>query len=163
MKKNKILIIEDSFIVSELLKHTLSRVNEAEINICSSAINMAHELNDYDLIVLDHYLDKSKGVQLTGLDIMKQHKVWIHDTPVIIFSGQKNMDIALQYINEGAIDYVSKDDNDFIDNLSISIDAILKARHDKINFEEIKQISRDKISKTMQVLVPTLVLSLSLI
>lgn len=163
MKKNKILIIEDSFIVSELLKHTLSRVNEAEINICSSAFNMAHEENDYDLIVLDHYLDKSKGVQLTGLDMLKQHKIWIHNTPVIVFSGQKNMDIALQYINEGAIDYVSKDDNDFIDNLSQSIDSILKAANNKSDFEEIKQTSREKISKTMQVLVPTIVLYLSLI
>ena len=149
MKNYKILIIEDSFIVSELLKFTLQKSPNFQIDVCNSIFDLDTVEHKYDVMLLDHYLDKSKGVQLTGLDLLINKKKWLGNLPIIIFSAQKDNDIAIKYIEEGAINYISKDEDDFIDKIQLSIHSIIDNIHSQKGLQKIKEQTLQKLKNNV--------------
>ena len=149
MKNYKILIIEDSFIVSELLKFTLQRSPNFKIDVCNSIADLDKHDHNYDIMLLDHYLGKSKGIQLTGLDLLINRKKWLCNVPVIIFSAQKDNDIAIKYIEEGAINYISKDEDDFIDEIQLSIHSIIDNIHSQKDLQKIKEQTLQKLKNNV--------------
>jgi len=149
MKNYKILIIEDSFIVSELLKFTLQKSPNFQIDVCNSIADLDKQDHNYDIILLDHYLGKSKGIQLTGLDLLINRKIWLCNVPVIIFSAQKDNDIAIKYIEEGAINYISKDEDDFIDKIQLSIHSIIDNIHSQEGLQKIKEQTLQKLKSNI--------------
>jgi response regulator of citrate/malate metabolism len=149
MKNYKILIIEDSFIVSELLKFTLQKSPNFQIDVCNSIADIDKHDHNYDIMLLDHYLGKSKGIQLTGLDLLINRKKWLCNVPVIIFSSQKDNDIAIKYIEEGAINYISKDEDDFIDKIQLSIHSIIDNIQSQENLQNIREQTLQTLKKNV--------------
>jgi len=82
----KILIVEDEFVVAHDLQMTLKKAGYAVIGIAASysqALSII-ELNKPDLVLLDIYL---KG-KLTGIDLAKQLLIW--HIPFIYISANSN-------------------------------------------------------------------------
>jgi DNA-binding NtrC family response regulator len=85
--------------------------------------NLEEELlKKVDLLILDYYFGTiQSSEELNGLIYLKSLKKINPNMSVIGFSGQKNISLALEMIELGAIDYINKDDENFIDNLIESV------------------------------------------
>ena len=62
---------------------------------------------------MDYKFNDSKLKFINGLDFLIELRK-TYTMPVIIFSGQNDKQKALELINRGANDYISKDDDDFM-------------------------------------------------
>ena len=105
MNKKKILIIDDEIDIANNIKAIL----EDESYETSIAYNSTEALsyistNNYDLIILDVWLDNS---ELDGIGILKKLRENI-TTPVIIISGHGNIEMAVKAIKEGANEFIEK-------------------------------------------------------
>lgn len=121
-----IFVVEDNLIVQELLEHSLS----SEINCyITKYSNPNHALNEVflirpDLILLDYSFGGGRPCSENGLFFMRELKRKNVRIPVIVFSGQQNKIIMNKLFRAGAIDYISKDQEAFLDEL---ISAVRKA------------------------------------
>lgn len=121
-----IFIIEDSKIISSLMSNLLSREFDVRVFAFESGESALETLNSVtpDIILLDYHLDSCNKHNINGqefMTILKKLKVRV---PVIILSGQSNKEVMAHLIQLGAIDYVSKDDEYFLDN---AIDSTRRA------------------------------------
>ena len=121
-----IFIIEDSKIISSLMSNLLSREFDVTVFTFESGESALETLNSVtpDIILLDYHLDSRNKHNINGqefMTILKKLKVLV---PVIILSGQSNKEVMAHLIQLGAIDYVSKDDEYFLDN---AIDSTRRA------------------------------------
>ncbi|MEO8085902.1 MAG: sigma-54 dependent transcriptional regulator [Bacteroidota bacterium] len=100
----KILVIEDDFDISQLLKKFLSRHN-LDVVIANNgkkgietfkAENPALVLTDFRLGDVD------------GIHVLKEIKNINHNVPVIIITGYSDVRVAVQAMRLGAYDYVTK-------------------------------------------------------
>ncbi len=67
-----------------------------------------------DIIVLDYMLNSGTGNNMNGLAVLKKiNEVYPHAF-VIMLSSQDSVDVALDTLNEGAYDYLSKSETAFI-------------------------------------------------
>lgn len=106
-----ILIVEDNpgdrIILTELLQASVLDIQEI---IYADNLALAIELiksKDIDIILLDLSLPDSTGLQ-TFITLQK----YAAEKPVVILSGMADTDLAFQAIQEGAQDYLLKDDFD---------------------------------------------------
>ncbi len=134
-----ILLIEDNkadvHLIKELLKTSEDFKFELESNPrLTESINLI-KTNNYDIILLDLTLPDSDR-ESTLQNVLSV----THEIPIIVLTGLDDKDFALKSLQNGAQDYIVKDDL----NGSILIRAILYAieRH-KIEIEKVK----DKILK----------------
>ncbi|MBS0288359.1 MAG: sigma-54-dependent Fis family transcriptional regulator [Proteobacteria bacterium] len=111
----KVLIVEDDLALQEALKITLKNAkflvdcaHNAEL-----ALNKIHE-NEYDLILSDVNLGK-----MSGLDLLHQLKFQGCNTPVILMTAYGKIADAVNAIQQGACDYVTKpfDANELINKI----------------------------------------------
>lgn len=112
--KTRIFIIEDSEIVQHLLKHTLNDSFDCEIEIVNSAKSLLKEVVDFqpDIIVLDYNL-KINNVVIDANEMLIHLKKNLPFASIIIFSGQRDLNVAISLLNNGAVNYVSKDSQNF--------------------------------------------------
>ena len=75
-----------------------------------------------ELIVLDYYMGSAEENRMTGLDTLRKINEEGKEIPVIILSREKDRETIAEFIKEGAMKYVIKDDY-FIDTLVETIDA----------------------------------------
>ena len=105
MKQKKILIIDDEIDIANNIKSILEDENY-KTAIANNSIDALELLsnNNYDLIILDVWLDNS---DLDGIGILKKLRETI-TTPVIIISGHGNIEMAVKAIQEGANEFIEK-------------------------------------------------------
>jgi two-component system chemotaxis response regulator CheB len=110
MQKIKIMIIEDSITMRNILFQALS--SEKDIEIISYASNgklAIPRIKFYqpDIIILDYEMPL-----MNGLETLKEIKKSKLNTKIIMFSAytQKGAEITLQALKEGAIDFLPKPD-----------------------------------------------------
>jgi DNA-binding NtrC family response regulator len=121
--KPVIFVVEDNLIVQELLEHSLKE----EINCYVSNYSTArHALNEIvlvrpDLILLDYSFGGAEANEENGMFFMRELKRKKMVMPVIIFSGQSNKLVMNKLFRIGAIDYISKDQESFLDELILSV------------------------------------------
>lgn len=114
--RHKILIIDDDTSLAEMLAlHYEDQDYYADI--CNSLSQTAEKnLSNYDVILLDHHL--TDGLGLTFLKSLKGKNI---NTPVIMMTGKHDMDLAIEALRFGALDYVHKPlDMDSLDTLIAS-------------------------------------------
>lgn len=96
----RILIVEDDYFISELMKRNLSLVGHA----CHQAFDgqeaeTCYRNNGYDLILLDVMLPKISGFELIPV---------FDGTPVIFITAKDNPSDKLKGLTSGAEDYIVK-------------------------------------------------------
>jgi|TARA_B110000259_G_C14011427_1_gene399753 DNA-binding NtrC family response regulator len=130
MKENKtIFVVEDSQILSEIIALQFKRNFNCNVIIFKNADNIFFNINKYlpDLIVIDYSFNDSKLNFHNGLDVIVELRK-DSNIPVIVLSGQRNMSKAIEIVQKGANDYISKDDDDFMNSLLESIKEVLNIR-----------------------------------
>ena len=103
--EQKILIIDDEIDIANNIKAILEDESyETSIAYNSTEALSYISINNYDLIILDVWLDNS---ELDGIGILKKLRENI-TTPVIIISGHGNIEMAVKAIKEGANEFIEK-------------------------------------------------------
>lgn len=119
----KILIIEDSPIVAEMIKF---QINEEHYSIqsCNKIDDIkSYNFSDFDVILLDHHLGNLNGVEYTGFMLIDEIKL---ETDLIVISGQTDPNIAIDYIQKGALTYLNKDNPDFLNEIEKILNSIIE-------------------------------------
>ena len=100
----KILVIEDDFDISQLLKKFLSRHNLDVVtaNNGKKGIEIFKQENP-NLVLCDFRLG-----DVDGIHVLKEIKSVNHTVPVIIITGYSDVRVAVQAMRLGAHDYVTK-------------------------------------------------------
>lgn len=100
----KILVIEDDFDISQLLKKFLSRHNLDVVtaNNGKKGIEIFKQENP-SLVLCDFRLG-----DVDGIHVLKEIKSVNHTVPVIIITGYSDVRVAVQAMRLGAHDYVTK-------------------------------------------------------
>jgi two-component system OmpR family response regulator len=116
----KIFLLEDSSIVSELLKFELESEFDCAVICFINGSDLLANLNEEpDLIILDYFIDNAFNEN--GLDIMNRVKSVNDKLPLIIFSGQHNLKLAIQLIHAGAVDYIDKNEDNFLVDINNAV------------------------------------------
>ena len=90
------------------------------------------------IIVLDYILSSGSSKTLNGLSVLKKINLISPESYVIILSAQDSIDVAVEIINEGAYDYLSKNETAFfrlknmINNLAETISANLEQTREEL-------------------------------
>lgn len=145
MKKRPIIfVIEDSEIVSELMAYNIEKKFGAHVLIfgtCEGAMRKLIWMKP-ELILLDYNLDSHKPNMMNGLRFLEEMRKKDLKIPVIILSGQREKAISVALLKLDAVDYVSKNDEDFLGKTIESIDSTLqfiKSRNDQKKKEKRRQ------------------------
>lgn len=103
----KIFIADDDLATARLLQYHLSLNpdNDAETFNSGKAL-LAQMHRKPDVITLDYFMNGE-----TGAEILSQIRKVNAEVPVIIISGQQDINTAVGLLKQGAWDYIVKDDN----------------------------------------------------
>jgi DNA-binding response OmpR family regulator len=129
MKNEKtIYVIEDSKIISEIIGYHMSEKFSCKALLFENADDAMKQLllSPPELIILDYNFNYDSLNYSTGLDFLIELRK-NNTVPVIVFSGQRDDQIAKEIIKQGANDYIAKQDDDFLDSLLVSAENNLKA------------------------------------
>ncbi len=103
----KIFIVEDDPFMAELLKFHLELNPDNEVVVFNNGKVLINALpKKPDLVLLDYNLNGENG----GVVMKKLHEK-IPDLPVVMVSGQEDINTAVTLLKDGAFDYIVKDDN----------------------------------------------------
>ncbi len=162
MNKKKILIIDDESDIANNIKAILEDENYDSSIAYNSKDALDHILqNNYDLIILDVWLENS---ELDGIGILKKLRE-INTTPVIIISGHGNIEMAVKAIKEGANEFIEKpfSTERLLLSVSRSIELYeIKSENDQLkqkgiyNYEFIgNSVSINKVKNLIKKVAPT--------
>ena len=144
-----IFVIEDSPIISELLAHVLTREIGAKVLVfdsCESALSIMKKASP-DLILLDYNLNSRNSSNMTGKLFLTKMSEFGHKAPVIMISGQRDKMVSIDALQEGAVDYIDKNDETFMEDVLDSAIRILEVRELKKNESNISKLVPDHLRK----------------
>lgn len=104
MSKNKILVVDDEPMIIQTFEKILSNWGY-DVTTCFEGKNLFSTLAQThpDLILLDVYLGELNGIQL-----LKKIKEEGWKMPVVMITGQANVNLAVEAMREGAEDFIEK-------------------------------------------------------
>lgn len=110
MKNINAYILEDDRFYAEMISAHLemSGIHTRIFNVEQNCVN-AIRTSPPDLLILDHKLENS-----TGLEILEAINLFIKETNVVYLSAQDKYNVVLKALKHGAVDYVEKGDNAFV-------------------------------------------------
>jgi len=131
--ENKLLfIVEDDPLYSNALSEYLTKeIGNLEIKQFSNGESCLHEmyLNPLALII-DYYLDSQFEYAWNGIQILKKILISYPSSSIIIISVQNDLQIALNCVKNGALDYVIKNEKTF----QTIQDSLLNVIDDQIQY-----------------------------
>lgn len=137
----KIFIIEDDPFFGEILKYHLSLNPDYQITLFKTAKECLSNLHQKpDIICLDYGLP-----DMNGDELLKKIQDINKAIPVIVISGQEEIEVAVKFLKQGAKDYIIKDDH----AKEMLWNSILKVRENvelKKEVEELKEQLEQKFS-----------------
>lgn len=114
-----------------MLKNHLEKKSDynLDINIFSNGEACMERLNERpDVVVLDYFLDGIRSDAANGLEILKRINASEQAPTVIMMSGQDNIKVAVDTIDNGAYDYIIKGESAYL-RAQMIIDHILRNRN----------------------------------
>ena len=103
----KIFVVEDNEWYGELLLHRLSQNPNHSVSRFTTARACLEQLGEKpDFITLDYSLPDAKGEQ-----VLRQIRERLRGTEVVVISGQEDVSTAVSMLQQGAYDYLVKDEN----------------------------------------------------
>ncbi len=127
-KKHKVFLVDDDTKHLVMLKNHMEKKSayNLEISIFSNGESCLERMHERpSVVVLDYYLDGIRADAANGLEILKKIKQDYSDSAVIMMSGQDNIKVAVDTIDNGAYDYIIKGESAYIRAQMIT-DHILK-------------------------------------
>ncbi len=110
-----IFVIEDDAIQTEMLKDYLTERYLLEVKTYSNGEDALNDVAKYkpEIVVLDYHLNSNNRAAKNGIEILKEIKTKSVDSKVVMFSGEDNLNIALESMRNGAYDYIIKGETAF--------------------------------------------------
>ena len=106
MKTFKIFIVDDDKWYGEIIKYHLALNPEWEVHLFGSGNEVLEHLHEGPSVVtLDYSMPNMSGMQ-----VLKKIKAINNSIPVVIISGQDDIETAVDLIQKGAYDYIVKND-----------------------------------------------------
>jgi DNA-binding response OmpR family regulator len=107
MPKHRVLIVEDEQDIAGLIKHTLERGGDADVDIVGSGDAAIKSVTDRppDLIILDLNLPAVSGFEVCRI---LRSRPDIPRVPIIILTARTSEDDRVSGLEHGADDYVTK-------------------------------------------------------
>ena len=116
-KKKDILVFivdDDPMFLKVLENWLLKEVPDLQVKTFPTGEACLHAMDlNPDIVILDYFLDAEFPYAWNGIEVLKKINSLYPLLPVIIFSAQENIETAMQSINEGAFEYVSKKEGGF--------------------------------------------------
>ena len=105
MDKMKILVVDDELDICAILKFNLEKAG-FEVSTAQSAEDaLEKDMNSYDLLLLDVMMEGMSGFDLAK---MLKQKPQTKDIPIIFITAKDTADDAVNGLDLGADDYISK-------------------------------------------------------
>jgi two-component system response regulator AtoC len=141
----KLFLIEDEFVFARVIQSSLAQqIPDLNIIHYSTAQECLDNLGQHpDIISVDYNLP-----DMNGLELMKKIKNLDESIPIIVMSGQEELEIVVAAYKSGAHDYIIKKDNSIVD-LTNSVKNILSTLYFKKEYEKLREqiIDRNKYSR----------------
>lgn len=165
MRMPLIMLVEDSPIIREIVMHILEKQLKVRVVSFDSAESAIQNLDLYepDVILMDYNLNSSSPLNMTGLQFLKKMKLLGKPNSVIMMSGQRDKNVTSEILKSGAVNYLSKEDEGFMDNLVIQVKLILDVLEiDETQKEQKAELSKRIIRISAFILIPLVIVMLSL-
>jgi DNA-binding NtrC family response regulator len=138
MTSLKIFLIEDDPFFGEALKYHLKLNPDFEVHLYPSGKEcLSHLYLKPDIICLDFGLP-----DITGDLLLKKIKETNNSIPIIIISGQEDIEVAVDFLKSGATDYIVKNDH----TKDLLWNSILKIRENLSLVHEVEEL-REKLEQ----------------
>ncbi|HOY48458.1 MAG TPA: sigma-54 dependent transcriptional regulator [Flavobacteriales bacterium] len=103
----RIFVVEDNEFFSQLIKQKLEMNDKNEVTLFHNGEDFQRNLYlNPDIVVLDYNLPNT-----TGIDLLKEIKNFNEEIKTILLSGQEKVDVVIEAFENGAEEYIKKDDN----------------------------------------------------
>lgn len=133
----KVFVIEDELMYAKRIKHYLSLNPDYEVFVFGSLKDAFQFMDDsVDCVVLDHYLPDGEG-----LEHIQKFLTYTPNLPIIVVSGQTDRVVAENFVEQGAFDYLVKDE--FLE-LKLKLAFKKAARQIKFN-REYKRLQNSRV------------------
>lgn len=161
-KNYHIYIIEDNAFFAKLLEEKILMQTGYDVQVFSTG-EEALSTSDFnpDIVILDYFLSIKDDTIMNGSEITEKIRHQKPNIPIIILSAQEKIDVAIDLLNQGACDYIEK--NDYaIENVLNSIQKITQLKNARLEINSLRKKSRqDKIR--MSLIFMLMLISLSLV
>lgn len=117
MKTNKIklFLVDDDVVYLKMLQIELLENADFEIETYVTGEDcLTHLSNNPDVIILDYYLNGINKDAMNGIETLKKIKMIDPRFPVVMLSSQDKIEVAIDCMHSGAIDYVVKSETSFV-------------------------------------------------
>jgi CheY-like chemotaxis protein len=122
LEERKVFIVEDNEMHSMMMDYLLSKENPFQIFRFKSGEECLQRLSVHpDIIILDYGLPG-----MNGMETFEKIKKYDSRIPVVVVTENRNLQVAEQFLNAGAYDYVLKEQNAF-NKLNGIIDRVFQA------------------------------------
>lgn len=120
-----IFIVEDDKFYAEIIRNTMINEGYSNIQLFESGDDyFNHTGTPPNIVILDHMLG-----QMSGLHVLQKIKQLDTTIQVIFLSGQENMEVVVNALKYGAIDYIEKTEKRAMTRLVVMIEkAIAKQK-----------------------------------
>ncbi|MFZ5554393.1 MAG: response regulator [Bacteroidota bacterium] len=139
MKNNQpyVYLVDDSPLNLKALKSKLRSRLGLKVRTFESAEECLRimEIRPPDLVISDYFLDPLFSKKMNGDDLLSRIKISYPDLPVIMYSSSNNVNLIVDLIKMGAVDFISRNQKfethlmevvkNNIDNLNVSHDKKL--------------------------------------
>ena len=103
----RIFVVEDNEFFSQLIKQKLELNDSNEVSLFSNGEDFKMALHQNpDIVVLDYNLPNTNGI-----DLLKEIKNFNDQIKTILLSGQEKIEVVIEAFENGAEEYIKKDDN----------------------------------------------------
>jgi two-component system, OmpR family, response regulator len=139
-------IVEDNNLYTYFLNEALKDEGDFNITTFETAEQCLQSLDQKpDIVVMDYYLENGA----TGLDAFNKIKQTHPKLPVIILSGQDDVQVAADLMEAGVYGYIEKKDKDVVNKLK---SALMEISRKKTTFS-LKGLWGNKKIKTKSVFI----------
>lgn len=143
----KIFIVDDDPFFGEMLKYHLQLNPDYEVQLYTTAKHCLSRLFlNPDIICIDFGLPDIQGDEL-----FKQIKNLYPDLPIIIISGQENIEVAINFLKQGAKDYIVKNEH----TKELLWSSIIRLKENISLKQEVEDL-KDELEKNILLRTPSL-------
>ncbi|MEP7127708.1 MAG: response regulator [Chitinophagales bacterium] len=113
-KPKKIFIVDDDPALSDALYNYLTRNVRHQVYTYYTSEECLRNIDDEtDVVIIDYELNAAQKDIATGLELLHTIKKVYPRIHIIILSSQERYSVALETINQGAEQYLMKDEDAF--------------------------------------------------
>ncbi len=132
----KIFTIEDNLMYGEMIRHTLENESNYDVTLFRNGEECLKHIHlNPDIVTIDYNLPG-----MTGLEILKRINSYNENIDVIILSGQKDVEVAVEAYKNGAKYYIIKNEN-ALTELTFCVGNLSQ----KVSLKKEVEVLREKI------------------